>query len=245
MNQQYQGTVESAVEEAAGAFCPQRPLIDIRTKEERQTGMPTGAISISAEDLAARCRKNGGEIEGAYVICAEGVRSRAAVLKLKEQGVDGFSSVTGGFKAWLNAGLPVSYPAGLDANLVDRYARHLVMPQVGAQGQRKLLESRILLVGLGGLNSPVALYLAAAGVGTLGLVDFDSVERTRADNVAGRSEEAVKVALDLESLNVTENMLSVSNLCCFLVGRSAGGTIWFQDANISFIPNSGGIGGSC
>jgi molybdopterin/thiamine biosynthesis adenylyltransferase/rhodanese-related sulfurtransferase len=178
MNQQFQGSVETAVEEAAGAFCPERPLIDIRAKEERQTGMPTGAISMSAEDLPARCGKNGGEIEAGYIICAEGVRSRAAVLKLKERGVDGFSSVTGGFKAWVNSGLPVSYPAGLDANLVDRYARHLVMPQVGAQGQRKLLQSRILLVGLGGLNSPVALYLAAAGVGTLGLVDFDSVERS-------------------------------------------------------------------
>ena len=169
---------ELSVEEVGSAFCPARPLIDIRTQEERQVGMPTGAISMSAEDLLVQCHKSGSEVQAGFVICAEGARSKAAVSKLKKQGFDGFRSVAGGFKAWVNAGLPVSYPAGLSARQADRYARHLVMPQVGPQGQRKLLQARILLVGLGGLNSPVALYLAAAGVGTLGLADFDTVERS-------------------------------------------------------------------
>jgi molybdopterin/thiamine biosynthesis adenylyltransferase/rhodanese-related sulfurtransferase len=179
MSESFEMPVETSVEDAAGVFCPSRPLIDIRTAEESQLGFPTGAVSMSPEELLQRCRKNrGGGIQGGFVICAEGVRSQAVVLQLREMGIDGFSSVAGGFQAWASAGLPVGYPAGLDASQADRYARHLVMPQVGSQGQRKLLDSRILLVGLGGLNSPVALYLAAAGVGTLGLADFDTVERS-------------------------------------------------------------------
>jgi len=179
VKQQHGMPVETPVEEAGGKFCQARPLIDIRTEQERQAGLPTGAVCMSARDLLQQCRENrGAGIRSGFVICAEGVRSRAAVLQLRKEGFDGFSSVAGGFQAWLSTGLPVGYPAGLDAVQADRYARHLVMPQVGPQGQRKLLQSRILLVGLGGLNSPVALYLAAAGVGTLGLADFDSVERS-------------------------------------------------------------------
>ncbi len=178
MNQNHNLPVESSAQDAAGNLCPALPLIDIRTAQERELGVPAGAVSMSAQDLVQQCTKEGSGIRGGYVICLEGVRSKVAVLKLKEMGFDGFSSVEGGFQAWVSAGLPVGYPEGLNADQADRYARHLVMPQLGAQGQRKLLQSRILLVGLGGLNSPVALYLAAAGVGTLGLADFDTVERS-------------------------------------------------------------------
>jgi molybdopterin/thiamine biosynthesis adenylyltransferase/rhodanese-related sulfurtransferase len=178
MNQHHDLPVETSAKDAAGKLCPARPLIDIRTTQERELGIPAGALSMSADDLVRQCKIDGGGIKGGFVICAEGIRSKAAVLQLKEAGFNGFSSVAGGFQAWASAGLPVGYPAGLDSLQVDRYARHLVMPQVGANGQRKLLQSRILLVGLGGLNSPVALYLAAAGVGTLGLADFDTVERS-------------------------------------------------------------------
>jgi len=178
MNQHHDLPVETTVQEAAGKMCPARPLIDIRTKRERELGLPAGAVSMSAQDLLRQCKNDHGETRGGFVICLEGVRSKAIVLQLKKAGFNGFSSVAGGFQAWASAGLPVDYPAGLDRQQADRYARHLVMPQVGANGQRKLLQSRILLVGLGGLNSPVALYLAAAGVGTLGLADFDTVERS-------------------------------------------------------------------
>jgi len=178
MNQHHDLPVETTVQEAAGKMCPARPLIDIRTTRERELGLPAGAVSMSAQDLLRQCKNDHGETRGGFVICLEGVRSKAIVLQLKKAGFNGFSSVAGGFQAWASAGLPVDYPAGLDRQQADRYARHLVMPQVGANGQRKLLQSRILLVGLGGLNSPVALYLAAAGVGTLGLADFDTVERS-------------------------------------------------------------------
>jgi molybdopterin/thiamine biosynthesis adenylyltransferase/rhodanese-related sulfurtransferase len=178
MKQHHDLPVETTVRDAAGKLRPHQPLIDIRTTQESELGIPAGAVSMSAEDLVRQCKIDGDGIKGGFVICLEGIRSKTVVLQLKEAGFTGFSSVAGGFRAWESAGLPVDYPAGLDHLQADRYARHLVMPQVGANGQRKLLQSRILLVGLGGLNSPVALYLAAAGVGTLGLADFDTVERS-------------------------------------------------------------------
>jgi molybdopterin/thiamine biosynthesis adenylyltransferase/rhodanese-related sulfurtransferase len=171
--------VETPVEEAAGRISASCPLFDIRTANERQTGMPSGAIAITVEDLLQQCSsKTPGVPTSGWIMCAEGIRSLEAVQQLRELGFCRFSSVSSGYKGWRSAGLPVNYPAGLNADQAERYARHLVMPQVGAEGQRKLLDSRVLLVGLGGLNSPVAMYLAAAGVGTLGLVDFDTVERS-------------------------------------------------------------------
>ncbi len=179
MNQPRNTPVETPVENAADEACPTRPLIDIRSPRERDLGIPGGAIHSSVEEVFELCRKgNADEIPGGFIICAEGIRSKALVLKLKALGFENFTSVSGGFQSWAAAGLPVAYPEGLNAGQTERYARHLVMPQVGLKGQRKLLQSKILLAGLGGLNSPVALYLAAAGVGTLGLADFDCVERS-------------------------------------------------------------------
>ncbi len=171
--------LETAAMEAADLICDDRPLIDIRSDRERELGVPDGAVTMSLDSLLEQCLNPGQRgLAAGYVICAEGVRSLKAVKRLRESGFDTFSSVSGGFKAWRDAGLPATFPAGMTAEQCERYARHLVMPQVGAEGQRKLLNSRILLVGLGGLNSPVALYLAAAGVGSLGLVDHDCVERS-------------------------------------------------------------------
>lgn len=179
MNQPRTPPVDLPVETAAAEACPTRPLIDIRSAQERDAGIPPGAIQSSAGDVLDRCKNNApGAIEGGFIICAEGVRSRKLVLQLRGLGIRSFSSIAGGFKSWAKAGLPVGYPQGLAPGEAERYARHLVMPQVGIEGQRKLLASKILLTGLGGLNSPVALYLAAAGVGTLGLADFDRVERS-------------------------------------------------------------------
>jgi molybdopterin/thiamine biosynthesis adenylyltransferase/rhodanese-related sulfurtransferase len=169
---------ELPVQEAAGLACPARPLIDIRSSNERQTGVPGGAISIDAEEFLLALQSKRGQLPaGGFILCAEGVRSRQLVEQLRAMGIDTFISVAGGFRAWMQEGLPTGYPQGLDASQAERYARHLVMPQVGPEGQRKLLQSRMLLVGIGGLNSPVALYLAAAGVGRLGLLDDDTVER--------------------------------------------------------------------
>ena len=169
--------IETPVVEVAGGICASRPLYDIRDRNERQLGCPAGAVVISEEELLRRCEGAGFDLSG-WIMCAQGVRSLEAVQRLRQHGFNRFSSVSGGFTGWQAAGLPAEYPAGLEASQADRYARHLVMPQVGPPGQRKLLDTRILLAGLGGLNSPVAMYLAAAGVGTLGLLDFDTVERS-------------------------------------------------------------------
>lgn len=169
--------LEISAEEAAALVCPDRPLIDIRADHERLQGSPTGAVVLTEAGLLERSRARGHGAKG-LLLCAEGVRSLAAARLLHEQGFTAYQSVAGGFLAWQRAGLPVGYPDGFDALSAQRYARHLVMPQVGPEGQRRLQRSRMLLVGLGGLNAPAALYLAAAGVGRLGLVDPDRVERS-------------------------------------------------------------------
>jgi len=172
-------SLEISATEAQAQACPMRPLLDIRTARERQAGAPVGAVPMSLAELRDQCRNAEPETQRrGFVICAEGVRSLKLVRQLAVEGFEGFHSVTGGFLAWQQAGLPVSSPTGLDALQAQRYARHLVMPQVGPQGQHQLLDSGMLLVGLGGLNSPATLYLAAAGVGRLGLVDDDRVERS-------------------------------------------------------------------
>jgi molybdopterin/thiamine biosynthesis adenylyltransferase/rhodanese-related sulfurtransferase len=179
MKQRTRPPLEIAPEEAASLACPDRPLIDIREPAERLQGVPTGAVLLTVDELLEGCRgADSASGTGGFVLCAEGVRSLEAVRRTRSEGVTGYRSVTGGFDAWRDAGLPVGYPEGFDAVSAQRYARHLVMPQVGAAGQRRLLRTRVLLAGLGGLNAPAALYLAAAGVGRLGLADPDRVERS-------------------------------------------------------------------
>ncbi len=171
--------IEVPVEEAARLACPVTPLIDIRTPLEMKMGVPRGAIAMTADEVLSKYSGSGEKaVQGAYILCAVGVSSLTLVKQLRSRGLNGFFNVAGGFQAWTKAGLPTGYPQGLSAEQADRYSRHLVMPLVGPDGQRKLLSCRMLLVGLGGLNSPAALYLAAAGVGTLGLVDDDLVERS-------------------------------------------------------------------
>ncbi len=171
--------LEISVAEAAALSCPNRPLIDIREPRERTLGVPERALPLTTDELLERSRQGGqARDHGGFVLCAEGIRSLEVVRLLQQLGFTGYQSVKGGFKAWQQAGLPVGYPEGFDALSAERYARHLVMPQVGPRGQRALGRSRILLAGLGGLNAPAALYLAAAGVGRLGLLDADRVDRS-------------------------------------------------------------------
>jgi molybdopterin/thiamine biosynthesis adenylyltransferase/rhodanese-related sulfurtransferase len=171
--------LEISASDACDLACPAKPLIDIRTDGERQAGMPVGAIPMTAEALLELAKNDGADNDvQRYVICAEGVRSLELVKRLHRLGHSACRSVAGGFLAWQAGGLPVDHETGLDSSQLQRYARHLVMPQIAAAGQEKLLRARVLLVGLGGLNSPSALYLAAAGIGTIGLLDDDRVERS-------------------------------------------------------------------
>jgi molybdopterin/thiamine biosynthesis adenylyltransferase/rhodanese-related sulfurtransferase len=223
--------LELTVAEAASSACSIRPVIDIRENSERLVGIPRGAVAMTVEELLAQCRCAGDDSQpGGYLLCAEGVRSLDAVRRLRRAGFSGFLSVAGGFQAWRDAGLPVGYPEGFDSASAQRYARHLVMPQVGAEGQRKLLRTRILLAGLGGLNAPAALYLAAAGVGRLGLVDPDRVERSNlqrqvvhAESTLGRNK-AVSAQARIRDLNpdietvVIERRIEAENAAEVLAG---------------------------
>src|SRR6185369_12161977 len=136
-----------------------------------------GALHIPRGHLESQIE---GKIPGhdtpLVVYCAGGVRSAFAAKTLQELGYADVVSVAGGFGRWKNEGRPWITPAVLDPEQRNRYQRHILLPEIGEAGQQKLLESKVLLLGAGGLGSPAALYLAAAGVGTLGIVDMDVVD---------------------------------------------------------------------
>jgi molybdopterin/thiamine biosynthesis adenylyltransferase/rhodanese-related sulfurtransferase len=168
--------LEISVKDAQHALEEGIPLVDLRTDAERQAGIATGSIVMTSNEVQARCSEN--PTWRFNLLCAGGARSLVLAATLRRQGKGIAASVAGGFERWVASGLPVEHGSDMSAEQQERYARHAVMSQVGPAGQEKLLRSRVLLVGLGGLNSPVALYLAAAGVGTLGLADHDRVERS-------------------------------------------------------------------
>jgi molybdopterin/thiamine biosynthesis adenylyltransferase/rhodanese-related sulfurtransferase len=153
-------------------------LIDVREDDERVGGMPQGAVGIARAALGQRIGELAARRDQPLVtICGTGRRSLQAADTLRQLGYAQVASVSGGFRRWQADGLPVAAGA-FDADAADRYSRHLLLPEVGAAGQIKLGKARVALIGAGGLGSPAAVYLAAAGVGTLTLVDDDKVEKS-------------------------------------------------------------------
>ena len=153
-------------------------VVDVRETEEFATGHIPGAKHVPRGHLESR-------IEGAVpdhsqhvvLYCASGNRSAYAARTLTEDlGYEHVESMRGGITLWKDLGYEVEVPRTLTAEQRERYSRHLLLPEVGLEGQQKLLEAKVLLLGAGGLGSPAALYLAAAGVGTLGIVDDDEVD---------------------------------------------------------------------
>ncbi len=154
-------------------------LIDIREPDEVSSGSPLGALRIVRGFLELRIEHAVPDLETQLlVICAAGVRSLFAAEALERLGYRDVHSVERGFNGWKHEQLPVETPKMLSARERERYGRHLLIPEVGEEGQLALGRSKVLVIGAGGLGSPVAYYLAAAGVGTLGIVDDDVVDRS-------------------------------------------------------------------
>ncbi len=153
-------------------------LLDVREPDERAAGSPQGATGVPLGEVEAQI----GAIEAnrqrdILTICASGTRSLRAAELLQRMGYANVASVTGGFIRWNAEGLPLA-EGGLGADALERYSRHLLLPEVGAAGQGRLARARIALVGAGGLGSPAAFYLVAAGVGSLTLIDDDVVDKS-------------------------------------------------------------------
>jgi sulfur-carrier protein adenylyltransferase/sulfurtransferase len=154
-------------------------LLDVREQDEWEQGHIPGAVHIPRGSLESRAESALPDKSRPVVAyCASGNRSIFAAKTLGELGYSDVRSLAGGFADWKRNGFPTELPVVLDGSKRTRYSRHLLIPEVGEEGQRRLLESKILLVGAGGLGSPAALYLAAAGVGRLGIVDADVVDET-------------------------------------------------------------------
>jgi molybdopterin/thiamine biosynthesis adenylyltransferase/rhodanese-related sulfurtransferase len=154
-------------------------LIDVREQGEWDAGHIPSAKHVPRSYLESRIEGAAGADRTRRVVlyCASGQRSALAAHTLKTMlGYENVASMTGGITLWKDRGYQVEVPRALTPEQRERYSRHLLIPEIGVEGQTKLLESKVLLLGAGGLGSPTALYLAAAGVGTLGVVDDDEVD---------------------------------------------------------------------
>ena len=190
-------------------------LLDVRAADEFEQGAVPGSVFIPRGHLE-------GQVEGrltdkaakVVVMCAGGVRSAFAARTLGELGYTDVVSMAGGFNKWKDEGRNWRRPEVLSPEQRNRYHRHLLMPEVGEKGQQKLLGAKVLLLGAGGLGSPAALYLAAAGVGTIGIVDMDVVDDSNlqrqilhnVDRVGDRKVDSAKKTLTL--LNPDVNVIT-------------------------------------
>lgn len=206
-------------------------LIDVREPDEYEQGAIAEAIHISRGFLESRIEATAPDHDQRIVLtCASGARSAFGAKVLAELGYTNVASLAGGFSGWKQAGNPWSEPKVLDAERRRRYSRHLVIPEVGEAGQLALLSSRVLMIGAGGLGSPSALYLAAAGVGTIGIIDDDVVDASNLqrqvihnlDRIGMPKAESARLTLtalnpDVEVIEYRER-LSSSNIDRILAG---------------------------
>ncbi|HSA59947.1 MAG TPA: molybdopterin-synthase adenylyltransferase MoeB [bacterium] len=171
---------------------PNVVFVDVREPDEWEGGVVPGAVTIPRGLLELQIEDEVPDRNREIVCyCAGGVRSALAAKALNHLGYGKVSSMTGGFNGWKDAGLPIQQKKMLTPAQSSRYARHILLPEVREEGQLKLLESRILLIGAGGLGCPTAIYLAAAGVGTIGIIDYDSVDLSNLQRQILHSEQEV------------------------------------------------------
>jgi sulfur-carrier protein adenylyltransferase/sulfurtransferase len=172
-------TKEVSLEELKRRLDAKEPytLLDVREKEEFRAGYIPGAVSIPRGFLEIQVEGRLPDKNAKVVAyCAGGTRSALAAKTLAELGYTNVETANPGFVRWKDLGYPIDTPPQLTEAQRDRYSRHLLLPEVGEAGQAKLLKAKVLLIGAGGLGAPSSLYLAAAGIGTLGLVDADTVD---------------------------------------------------------------------
>jgi molybdopterin/thiamine biosynthesis adenylyltransferase/rhodanese-related sulfurtransferase len=167
-------------------------LVDVRELDEWTEGRIPGAIHLPRGFLESRIEQAAPDRSQQIVLyCAAGNRSAFAAKTLLDLGYENVASLAGGYTDWKRSGLPTELPRSLDGAKRQRYSRHLLIPEVGEEGQLKLLDSRVLLIGAGGLGSPASLYLAAAGVGRLGIVDDDRVDASNLQRQIAHSTETL------------------------------------------------------
>jgi molybdopterin/thiamine biosynthesis adenylyltransferase/rhodanese-related sulfurtransferase len=206
-------------------------VLDVREPDEYEQGALPDALHIPRGHLEA-------QIEGrivektapVLVYCAGGVRSAFATKTLHELGYTNVVSVAGGFQKWKDEGRAWRTPAVLTAEQRNRYQRHILLPEVGVEGQSKLLSSKVLLLGAGGLGSPAAMYLAAAGIGTIGIVDMDEVDASNLqrqilhniERIGDRKVESAKKTLQLLNPDVKviayDTRLEANNIMDIIAG---------------------------
>ena len=189
-------------------------LVDVRETDEIAQGSPPGARRLGRGFLELRIEEAVPDLNQKVVLmCATGIRSLFAAEDLMRLGYTRLFNMAGGFTSWKNEGLPIEIPPRLEATERERYSRHLTMPEVGEAGQLRLRASKVMLLGAGGLGSPAAVYLAAAGGGTLAIIDHDVVDRSNLQRQILHTEERIgtaKVAsakLMIEALNPATKVL--------------------------------------
>jgi molybdopterin/thiamine biosynthesis adenylyltransferase/rhodanese-related sulfurtransferase len=200
---------------AADLLASGAAVLDVREPDEYDQGALPGALHIPRGNLESNVENRIADKSAPLVVyCASGVRSVFAAKTLQELGYSDVVSMSGGFNRWKDEGRAWKTPVVLTPDQRNRYQRHLLLPEVGVEGQAKLLGSKVLLLGAGGLGSPAALYLAAAGVGTIGIVDMDEVDASNLqrqilhnlDRIGDRKVDSAKKTLTL--LNPDVNVVT-------------------------------------
>ena len=206
-------------------------VLDVREPDEYAEGALVGAIHIPRGHLEAQVEGRLLDKDAPVIVyCAGGVRSAFAAKTLGELGYSNVLSMAGGYGKWKDEGREWKSPASLSPEQMNRYKRHLLLPEVGVEGQAKLLGSKVLMLGAGGLGSPAALYLAAAGVGTIGIVDMDEVDASNLqrqilhniDRIGDRKVESARKTINLLNPDVKvvtyDTRLAAENIMDIIAG---------------------------
>jgi molybdopterin/thiamine biosynthesis adenylyltransferase/rhodanese-related sulfurtransferase len=222
---------EVDTEQAASLWLDGATILDVREPDEVAQGVIPGSVGIVRGNLEAQVENHiPDKSTPLVVLCAGGVRSAFAVKTLEALGYTDLVSMDGGFNKWKDEGRDWIMPQTLTAEQRNRYSRHLLLPEVGEVGQQKLLGAKVLMLGAGGLGSPAALYLAAAGVGTIGIVDMDVVDASNLqrqvlhnlERVGERKVDSAKKTLELINpdlvVNTYDTRLGADNILQILDG---------------------------